>query len=232
MRRIVFTALVLLAPTALYAQEQQTSQQNHSGQRNSLPAATAEPENAREYAPPTPMERQGPTAEDRGPAQRPFILASEPDQLDQLDDPPRVGNLPPENVALDRRVRVSLIHDVDTGSAYKVGENHALAFEITYIKWGAVTAEQLRAREGHYFTISWGNHGPPADFTAVFQYRQVKSKEIVRTLVQNMPHVHGTVRSYFGVVGNAYLAYGPVASWRLTIHRGNQVVAESQSYVW
>ena len=146
--------------------------------------------------------------------------------------PPRVGNLPPENIAIDKRIKISLIHDVDTGSAYKVGENHALAFEITYIRWGAVTLEQLQNREGHYFTISWANHGPREDFTAVFQYRQVKSKEIVRTLTQPMPHVKGTVRSYFGVVGRAYLAYGPVASWRLTIHRGDQVVAESQSYVW
>ncbi len=60
----------------------------------------------------------------------------------------------------------------------------------------------------------------------------MKSKEIVRTIVQPMKHVAGTVRSYFGVVGKAYKTYGPVASWRLSILKDNVVVAETKSFVW
>jgi hypothetical protein len=134
-------------------------------------------------------------------------------------------------VALDKKIRISLIHDVDNDGSYKTASNHALQFEIKYINWGAVTAEQLEARRGHYFTISWVNDGPRANFTARFEYREVKSKEIVRTLVEPMNNVKGTVRSYFGVVGKAYLAYGPVASWRFSILKDNVVVAQTRSFV-
>jgi len=60
----------------------------------------------------------------------------------------------------------------------------------------------------------------------------VKSKEIVRSLTQVMPHVSGATRSYFAVVDKAYLAYGPVSAWRFTIRQGDAVVAEAKSYIW
>jgi hypothetical protein len=47
-----------------------------------------------------------------------------------------------------------------------------------------------------------------------------------------MPHVHGAVRSYFAVTDKAYLAYGPVVSWRFTILKGDTVVAEEKSSLW
>jgi len=33
-------------------------------------------------------------------------------------------------------------------------------------------------------------------------------------------------------VDKAYLAYGPVCSWRFTIRKGDTVVAETKSFVW
>ena len=54
----------------------------------------------------------------------------------------------------------------------------------------------------------------------------------MRTLVQAMPQVHGATRSYFGVVDKAYLAYGPVCSWRFSIFKGDTVVAQTRSFVW
>ena len=112
------------------------------------------------------------------------------------------------------------------------GDNHALQYEVTYLNWGAVTNEQLLARRGHYFTITWDNDGPKDDFTARFEYREVKSKEIVRTLTQDMKRVSGSVRSYFAVTDKAYLAYGPVVSWRFTILKGDTVVAQTHSFIW
>jgi hypothetical protein len=230
MRGIVFSALALLAPTVALSQESAESKSPQP--RNQLPAATAEPENAKAYAPPAAPEETGPTEEDRGPAQRHFIIASQPDDMALEDNPPAVGYLPPEKVALDKRIRVDLIHDVEDGSSSKGMANHAIRFEIEYINWGAVTAEQLAARRGHYFTISWTNAGPRDNFTARFQYRQVKSKGIVRVLEEPMPNVRGTVRSYFAVVSKAFLLYGPVASWRFAILRGDTVVAETKSFIW
>jgi hypothetical protein len=230
MRGVVISALALLLPTLAIAQEPSAS---HATQpRSALPSPTAEPENAEGYAPPAPRERIGPTEEDFGPERQHFVIANQTDNLEALADPPRLGNLPKEKIAFDPRIKIALIHDVENDSNYKGGENHALLFEIKYINWGAVTQEQIDARHGHYFTISWANHGPPEDLVARFQYRQVKSQAIVRTLDQPMSHVHGTVRSYFAVVSRAYLAYGPVSAWRLTIRRGDTVVGEAKSYLW
>jgi hypothetical protein len=230
MRWTVLIALTFLLSVVARAQE--AAQDRSSQPRDQLPATTAEPDNIQAYAPAEPIEEEGPTEADRGPAQRPFILATGIDTLDTEENPPRVGNLPAEKLALDPKVKVLVIHDVQNDSTYKGASNHALLYEIKYINWGAVTAGQLEARRGHYFTISWVNHGPRADFTAQFQYREVKSREVVRTLVQAMPEVKGTVRSYFGVVGKAYKTYGPVASWRFSILRDGKVVAQTKSYVW
>jgi len=125
-----------------------------------------------------------------------------------------------------------LIHDVQNDGPVRNSDNHALQFEVTYLNWGAVTQEQQLARRGHYFTITWKNDGPKADFTTKFEYRETKSKEIVRTLTQKMPGVSGGVRSYFAVVDQAYLAYGPVCSWRFTVLKGDTIVAEAKSFIW
>jgi hypothetical protein len=200
-----------------------------------LPTPKAEPENPGAYAPPLPREQEGPTEEDVGPVQRHFVRAS---QLDDVADTEANDNAAlaaiqaREKIAIDRRISVPLIHDVQNGGGGSEGSNQALQYELTYLNWGAVTQEQLAARLGHYFTITWKNGGPAADFTARFQYREVKSQEVVRTLTQPMPHVHGAVRSYFAVTDKAYLAYGPVVSWRFTILKGDTVVAEEKSSLW
>jgi hypothetical protein len=124
------------------------------------------------------------------------------------------------------------VHDVQDDSTFRAANNESLLYEIRYLNWGAVTREQLRARQGHYFTITVANSGPPADLTMRFEYRQVKSKQLVRTLVQEKKHVDGAVRAYFGVVNHAYLGYGPVSAWRFTVLRAGTVVAEAKSYLW
>jgi hypothetical protein len=199
-----------------------------------LPTPKAEPANPNAYAPPLPPEREGPSDADVGPVQRHFVRASTLDTEpvnDDLYDNKALAAATHENLALDRRIKVPLIHDVQNDGTLGNG-NQALQYEITYLNWGAVTREQLNARRGHYFTITWKNGGPPDDFVARFQYREQKSQEVVRTLAQAMPHVHGAVRSYFAVTGDAYLAYGPVVSWRFTVLKGDTVVAEAKSFIW
>jgi len=203
----------------------------------SLPTPTAEPENAQAYAPPVAPEKELPSAADVGPVQKHFVRASTTDDLgeapnadDAWDNAALLATH--EKIALDKRISVPLIHDVQNDGAYTASANPALQYEVTYLNWGAVTQEQLLARRGHYFTITWDNDGPKDDFTARFEYREVKSKEIVRTLTQKMPGVSGTTRSYFAVVSQAYLAYGPVCSWRFTVLKGDTVVAEAKSFIW
>ncbi len=197
-----------------------------------LAPAKAEPENPSAYLPPAPAEREGPSAADVGPVQKHFVRASTTDDLEETQNADNASLINHEKRAIDQRITVPLIHDVQNDGAYSGGDNDALRYEITYLNWGAITREQMQARHGHYFTITWDNDGPKADFTARFEYREVKSKEIVRTLTEAMPHVSGTTRSYFAVTDQAYLAYGPIVSWRFTILKGDTVVAEAKSFIW
>jgi hypothetical protein len=172
------------------------------------------------------------TAADVGPVQKHFVLDSTPDQLTPTEYQDYIAEAAKEKIALDKRIKTRVVHDVQNDANTKGADNEALDFELKYLNWGAVTNKQLAARHGHYFTITWENGGPVADFTACFEYRQVKSKEVVRTLTQAMPHVSGATRSYFAVVSKAYLANGPVSSWRFTVRKGDTVVAETKSYIW
>ena len=228
MALLVLTAF-LAAPPAL---AQNTPPPKPPKVPTSLPRPVAEPENASTYEGPVAPTPTGPTAADRGPAQKYFVLATKTDNLADIQVADNSFMSASQNMALDKRISVPLIHDIQNDTGYVGKSNHALEYELEYLNWGAVTQEQLDARRGHYFTITWVNRGPKADFTARFEYRQVKSQEVVRTLVQPMPQVRGATRSYFGVVDKAYLAYGPVCSWRFSILKGDTVVAQTRSFVW
>jgi hypothetical protein len=235
MRFVLFAAAVVLTGMAASAQTTNTTATPKPPKApTALPTPKAEPENPGAYAAPRPREREGPSEADVGPVQRHFVRASDVDDVadTETNDNATIAALKAqEKVALDKRISVPLIHDVQNDGANS-SNNQALQYELTYLNWGAITREQLEARLGHYFTITWKNGGPPSDFTARFQYREVKSQEVVRTLTQVMPHVHGSVRSYFAVTSKAYLAYGPVVSWRFTILKGDTVVAEAKSFIW
>ncbi|MEI9999616.1 MAG: hypothetical protein WDO13_10835 [Verrucomicrobiota bacterium] len=173
-----------------------------------------------------------PSAADIGPVLKHFVRASLPDNLAQTGTFDNKSLEQTEKVALDRRISVPLVHDVQNDGPGTGPDNVALQYEITYLNWGAVTGQQVLARRGHYFTITWKNSGPRDDFTARFEYRQVHSQEVVRSLSEFMPHVKGGVRSYFAVTSKAYLAYGPIVSWRFTILKGDTIVAQAKSFIW
>jgi hypothetical protein len=233
MRFLHAAALLLLTGVAASAQTtNQTTTPRPPHAPTSLPTPKAEPADNGAYGAPVPQEREGPTAMDVGPVQKHFVRASSLDNTPVNDDLYNNAALKaPEKIALDKRISVPLIHDVQNDGAAAQG-NPALLYEINYLNWGAVTSEQRQARRGHYFTITWKNKGPADDFVACFQYREVKSQEVVRMLTQPMAHVHGAVRSYFAVTGDAYQAYGPIVSWRFTILKGDTIVAEAKSFIW
>ena len=218
--------------SALAQTDTQTTPPKPGKTPTSLPAPQAEPENPQAYASPIAHEKEGPSAADIGPAQKHFVRASTTDDLEETQNADNASLAIHEKIALDKRISVPLIHDVQNDGPQSNADNHSMQFEVSYLNWGAVTQEQLLARRGHYFTITWKNNGPKADFTTRFEYREVKSKEIVRTLTQKMPAVSGATRSYFAVVDQAYQAYGPVVSWRFTVLHGDTVVAEAKSFIW
>jgi hypothetical protein len=234
MRLKVSLALAALLSVAPALAQTDTADAPRPGKTpTQLPTPKAEPDNPNAYAAPAGREDEGPSEADIGPVLKHFVRASQTDDLALTQHSDNASLAVHEKTALDKHISIPLIHDVQNdGPSSKTSGNHALNYEVTYLNWGAVTGEQFDARRGHYFTITWANHGEKSDFTARFEYRQVKSKEVIRTLSQKMPEVAGTVRSYFAVVDKAYIAYGPVVSWRFSILRGDTVVAEAKSFIW
>lgn len=206
--------------------------ENKSVPIDHLPTPTAEPANGAAYAPPVVDLSDDSDIPDRGPAQKHFAIADQLDDLASQPNAPITNTIPGEKIALDKLIHVPLVHDVQDDGSYRGGQNDSLLFEIKYLNWGAITQSQLRARQGHYFTITFANDGPPSDFTTLFEYRQVKSKALVRSLSQEKKKVSGAARAYFAVIGKAYLGYGPVSAWRFTVRRGDTVVAEAKSFLW
>ncbi len=232
MRWTPLFALTSLLPVATALAQTDTAPPKVTKTPTSLPTPKAEPDTG-QYGPVIYDQSDSrPTEADIGPAQKHFILASTLDNLAETQNADNASLITHEKITLDKRVSIPKIHDVQNDGPGSGGDNHALRYEVTYLNWGAVTNEQINARRGHYFTITWDNDGPKADFTARFEYRETKSKEIVRTLTQKMPAVSGATRSYFAVVNKAYLAYGPVVSWRFTVLKGDTVVAEAKSFIW
>ncbi len=229
--RFLYAAAVLLLTSAAVSAQSTNAPPRAPKTPTSLPTPKAEPAEG-SYAAPVDHEKSGPSDMDVGPVQKHFVRASAMDTEPVNDDLYNNKALKaPEKRALDKRISVPLIHDVQNDGVIANG-TPAMQYELTYLNWGAVTNEQLDARHGHYFTITWKNKGPADDFIARFQYREVKSQEVIRTLEQPMAHVHGAVRSYFAVTGDAYSHYGPIVSWRFTILKGDTVVAEAKSFIW
>lgn len=134
---------------------------------------------------------------------------------------------------VDPNIKVTKIHDfLNDDKAIKTGSNDALAYERDYWNFGAITTDQRLARTGHYFVISWVNKGPAANFTTRFEYRQSLSKNVVHSLTMAHTNIHGAARSTFGILGDAYKAYGPVVSWRFLVIKGDQIVGEEHSFIW
>lgn len=230
MLRLAVLALLAVLPTGAWATT--TNPEKGPQPIDRLPTPVAEPENPTAYAKPLAHEEEGPSAADRGPAQKHFVIASTTDDLMLDPNAPTSNTIPSEKIAIDNKIKIPLIHDVQNDSTFRGGSNASIGFEVAYLNWGAITQEQIRARQGHYFTITFVNRGPKGDFDTLFEYRQVKSKQVVRSLEQTKVHVAGAARAYFAVVDKAYLAYGPVSAWRFTVRHGNTVVAEARSYLW
>jgi hypothetical protein len=227
MRRALL--LALLAVSSAYGAE---TTPGTSQPITHIETPRAEPANPQAYAPATSDFVPEASPMDIGPVQRHFALATEADNLASDPNAPVVDINPHQPVAIDKRIAIPVVHDVQDDQTYRGGQNDSLLFEVKYLNWGAVTGAQLRSRFGQYFTVTFVNHGPPSDFTTVFEYRQVKTKAVVRSLSQFKKNVHGAERAYFAVVNRAYYVQGPVSAWRFTVVHDGTVVAEKRSFLW
>ncbi len=110
-------------------------------------------------------------------------------------------------------------------------QNPAIQFERNRVNYGALTLEEQKQREGTYFDFFWRARRP-ADITVRFEYRQAKLGNDVRAQETFIPQAHGTIKTTFNVIGDAYLWDGPVTAWRCLLIENNRIVGFTQSYLW
>jgi len=106
-----------------------------------------------------------------------------------------------------------------------------IRFEQRHHLHGAITSEQRKARQGHYYVFWWDDR----ELTPVvirLEYRQeITGVNIkVQEIALNAPRRSNKTR--FQVTGADYQTGGRVTSWRVSIIRNGKIIAHDQSYLW
>ena len=106
-----------------------------------------------------------------------------------------------------------------------------IRFENKRYMHGAITRDERKAREGHYYVFWWSDKvRTPA--VVRFEYRQTNSGSQI--LVQEMPvdSPRRKNKTRFTVLGDDYTNGGRVTAWRVSVLRDGAEVTSDQSYLW
>jgi len=109
--------------------------------------------------------------------------------------------------------------------------DNMLAFEKDRLLYGAVEAEEVEDRFGHYFTIFWDTK-TKAPATVRLEYRQAMTGGAIRYLENPVADPKGRNVTKFEVTGDDYRVNGKVTQWRVVILEGGAQVAEYKSFLW
>ena len=105
-------------------------------------------------------------------------------------------------------------------------------FESQYRLHGAISNEERRAREGHYYSFPWKTSDRTSDAALLFEYRQANTGAEVHALRVPIEDVRRNNVTRVQIVGEPYTLNGKVTAWRATIERDGSPVSSKQSYLW
>ena len=106
-----------------------------------------------------------------------------------------------------------------------------MRFEKRYHLYGAISRQEQKALEGHYYVFTWSDkERSPA--TVRLETRQMNTGSKVTTREIDVDRVRRRNHTRFEIIGDEYTIDGKVTAWRVSIVRGGQVVASDQSYLW
>lgn len=99
---------------------------------------------------------------------------------------------------------------------------------------GAVSIDERRARLGQYYSVRWhdAEGAGRAPVTVVFEYQQGATASRVMRKSATFPADAPGGTAEFEVTGDDYFTGGRVLAWRVSLRRGDTVVATRQSYLW
>ena len=98
--------------------------------------------------------------------------------------------------------------------------------------YGAVGVREQEQRLGHYYTVLWEDDGLGQPARVVFEYQQASTASKILKKVQDFSADSRKGKAEFMIIGDEYLKGGRVLSWKCTLLRGGQEVAERHSYLW
>lgn len=148
--------------------------------------------------------------------------------------PRQVEHLAPLPVALDpdfsfRKIIQYFLNPA--AKAISANVDASVAFERSYHSYGAITALDVRQRQGNYYTIFWRSKHP-ADVTVRFEYRQESLHAFTQAREITYQQARGTTRTVFALIGDDFSDDGRVIAWRISLIVKGRIVAVKRSYLW
>ena len=107
-----------------------------------------------------------------------------------------------------------------------------VGFERKYRQHGALTGEERRERDGHYYTVWWRVTDRTQPATVRFEYRQKDDATNVRVIEQQVASPGRSNETRFEVTGEPYYEGGPVVAHRVSVLQGGQELVDWKSYLW
>jgi hypothetical protein len=104
-------------------------------------------------------------------------------------------------------------------------------FERRRLIWGTTQNFERQMLYGNYYTFFW-RANREADITVRLEYRQAALGNYVMAQERYYPAARGNYVSRFEVIGDDFLEFGRVTSWRALLIVEGKIVALRQSFIW
>ncbi|MFT5465096.1 MAG: hypothetical protein ACI8UO_000182 [Verrucomicrobiales bacterium] len=111
-------------------------------------------------------------------------------------------------------------------------EDPMINFERRQLLWGSYKTADYYAKAGKYYTIFWRSKDRSPGLVVRFEYRQANTEDEVHVKDVAVDNVKRRNIARFEVIGDEFKENGNVLSWRVSLVRGEEVVATSESFLW
>ena len=108
----------------------------------------------------------------------------------------------------------------------------AITFERKYYLYGAVSTEEIAARQGVYYRVHWSVKDKTTPVKLVLQYRQSLTAAVVHTKEITPDRIRGSNMTEMSVIGDEFKTNGHVTAWKISLMRGKEEIASHRSYLW
>jgi len=109
--------------------------------------------------------------------------------------------------------------------------SESVAFERQRREWGTVSETDRDLLYGNYFSFFW-RATTEADVTVRLEYRQAALGNYVMAQERYYPAARASYQSDFKAIGDDFLEFGRVTSWRALLIVDGRIVALTQSFIW